>query len=405
MDTLDQIQTIDDYFAAFSSFHVRKASELLDPLHVPGRDPLPAFSELFRQPFEPQAHVISAAIKMLDETRRGMIVSECGTGKTLMGMLTIHKHAQQPVRKGGRKGNYRAIVLCPDHLISKWRDELEETIPGVKVTTFDAAGKGCKHLITDMSRLYQSVRGPKGRWRKPQGAEWYILGRDQAKLMPARSGLGNKRKGFGRRVIEAGSSRKFAVDLEDENGNKKRTIARRWVCPSCGKPIVDKNGAPINVPKSTKLLTCDGKFGREIPEPDRKECGLDRSQWRKELAQLPAGRVVEQKGKRWRICECKEPLWQFTAKPKRWPPAMFIAKKMPKAFDYLIVDELHEQKSDSSAQATACGKLISSTRYCLGMTGTLIGGYADHLFPLLFRMSADRLIEEGFEWAKATAFT
>ena len=84
---------------------------------------------------------------------------------------------------------------------------------------------------------------------------------------------------------------------------------------------------------------------------------------------------------------------------------MFIANKMPKAFTYLIIDELHEQKSDSSGQATACGKLISSTRYCLGMTGTLIGGYANHLFPLLFRMSGDRLREEGFEWAKDLAFT
>ena len=27
---------------------------------------------------------------------------------------------------------------------------------------------------------------------------------------------------------------------------------------------MDKNGAPINVPGSSKLLTCDGKFGREI---------------------------------------------------------------------------------------------------------------------------------------------
>ena len=313
-------------------FHVKKATELLQPLHVPGQDPLPDFSELFRQPFEPQAHVIAAAIKMLDETRRGMIVAECGTGKTLMGMLTIHQHAQRSVRKGGCNGNYRAIVLCPDHLIKKWRDELEETIPGVKVTMFDAAGKGCKHLITDMNRLYERVRGPKGRWRKPQGAEWYILGRDQAKFMPARSGLGNKRKGFGRRVIEAGSSRRFLVEVEDENGNKKRVVARRWVCPSCGKPIVDKNGAPINVPGSSKLMTCDGKFGREIPEPDRKECGLDRSQYRKQLAEIPAGRVIEQNGKRWRVCECKEPLWQFTAKPKRWPPAVFIAKKMPKAF-------------------------------------------------------------------------
>ena len=189
------------------------------------------------------------------------------------------------------------------------------------------------------------------------------------------------------------------------DGNKKRVVARKWVCPSCGKPVVDKNGAPINVPGSSKLMTCDGKFGREIAEPDRKECGLDRSQHRKQLAEIPAGRIIETHGKRWRVCACKEPLWQFTDKPKRWPPAVFIANKMPKAFTYLIIDELHEQKSDSSGQATACGKLISSTRYCLGMTGTLIGGYANHLFPLLFRMSGERLREEGFEWAKDLAFT
>ncbi len=85
--------------------------------------------------------------------------------------------------------------------------------------------------------------------------------------------------------------------------------------------------------------------------------------------------------------------------------AVFIANKMPKAFTYMIIDELHEQKSDSSGQATACGKLISPTRYCLGMTGTLIGGYPNHLFPLLFRTSGERIWEEGFEWAKDLAFT
>jgi hypothetical protein len=201
-----------------------------------------------------------------------------------------------------------------------------------------------------------------------------------------------------------GSSRRFLVELEDGEGNTRRAVARKWVCPSCGKPVVDKNGAPINVPGSSKLMTCDGKFAREIPEPDRTECGLDRSQHRKQLAEIPAGRVIESHGKRWRVCACKEPLWRFTDKPKRWPPAVFIANKMPKAFTYLIIDELHEQKSDSSGQATACGKLIS-TRYCLGMTGTLIGGYANHLFPLLFRMSGERLREEGFEWAKDLAFT
>ena len=439
MNDLAQIQTIDDYFREFSHFHVKKATELLQPLHVPGKDPLPDFLEANRQPFEGQAHVIAAAIKMLDETRRGMIVSEMGTGKTLMGMLTIHEHARRSVRQGGCNGNYRAIVLCPDHLIKKWRAELEETIPGVNVTIFDATGKGCKHLISDMTRLYDRMKGPSGRWKKPQGAEWYILGRDQAKFLPARSGLGSKRRGFGsvagrlggRRTVvkvgqdsdgtpitevtdepgqrgkplENGSSRRFLVEVTDDEGNTKRVVARKWVCPSCGKPVVDKNGAPINVPGSSKLMICDGKFGREIAEPDRKECGLDRSQHRKQLAEIPAGRIIETHGKRWRVCDCKEPLWQFTDKPKRWPPAVFIAKRMPKAFTYLIIDELHEQKSDSSGQATACGKLISATRFCMGMTGTLIGGYANHLFPLLFRMSGERLREEGFEWAKDLAFT
>jgi hypothetical protein len=78
---------------------------------------------------------------------------------------------------------------------------------------------------------------------------------------------------------------------------------------------------------------------------------------------------------------------------------------MPRAFTYLVIDELHEQKSEESAQANACGKLISATRFVLGLTGTLIGGYANHLFPLLMRMAAEPLREEGFEWAKDLAFT
>ena len=73
MNNLDQM-TIDDYFREYSHFHVKKATELLQPLHTPGQDPLPDFSDATRQPFEPQAHVIAAAVKMLDETRRGMIV-------------------------------------------------------------------------------------------------------------------------------------------------------------------------------------------------------------------------------------------------------------------------------------------------------------------------------------------
>jgi hypothetical protein len=111
-----------------------------------------------------------------------------------------------------------------------------------------------------------------------------ILGRDHAKFLPARGGLGNKRPGFssvagrlgGRRTVvkvgEAsdgtplievkhepgqrgkpmanGSSRQFLVEFDDGEGNTKRVVARKWVCPSCGKPVVGKNGSPaIDVAK------------------------------------------------------------------------------------------------------------------------------------------------------------
>ena len=150
--------------------------------------------------------------------------------------------------------------------------------------------------------------------------------------------------------------------------------------PRAAKPIVDKNGSPINLPKSARLMTCDGKFGRRDPEVDRKECGLDRSQRRRSWPRFPRAGSSSRRVSVGGSASAANACGSIPPNPRRWPPAVFIAKKLPGAFRYLIVDELHEHKSDSSGQATACGKLISSTRYCLGMTGTLIGGYADHLF-------------------------
>ena len=39
------------------------------------------------------------------------------------------------------------------------------------------------------------------------------------------------------------------------------------------------------------------------------------------------------------------------------------------------------------------------------LTGTIIGGYANHLFPLMIRLNPRTLRDEGFEWGKDLAFT
>ena len=48
-----------------------------------------------------------------------------------------------------------------------------------------------------------------------------------------------------------------------------------------------------------------------------------------------------------------------------------------------------------SAQSMAAGKLMAACRHTLALTGTLIGGYANHLYPLMVRMTPRSLREEG----------
>jgi hypothetical protein len=58
---------------------------------------------------------------------------------------------------------------------------------------------------------------------------------------------------------------------------------------------------------------------------------------------------------------CREPLWQLTGELRRYEPAKFIHKQMRRFFDYLIIDEAHEEKSaDSAAPALLVIQLFQS---------------------------------------------
>jgi hypothetical protein len=70
---------------------------------------------------------------------------------------------------------------------------------------------------------------------------------------------------------------------------------------------------------------------------------------------------------------------------------------MPGWFDYAICDEIH-QLAGYTAQGNALGTLASCSDRIVGLTGTLLGGYADDLFNTLFRLEAGRMKEHGYEW-------
>ena len=89
-------------------------------------------------------------------------------------------------------------------------------------------------------------------------------------------------------------------------------------------------------------------------------------------------------------------VWQADSKKiQRMAPVEYIGRYMRGWFDFAIADELHQLAGDT-AQGNGLGVLERAALKLIGLTGTLMGGYADDLFNIFYRMEADRIVREGF---------
>jgi hypothetical protein len=337
---LADVADLDAYMLRYGQLLGRQAERALEPLHVPGRD-RPDLPPLLRQPFPAQAHVIAAAARALRRQKALKFIGECGVGKTLCGMAAVHTHA------AGRP--YRALVFCPGTLCPKWRREIEETIPAASVRIIES----WKDLL-DLDRR-----------QKPTGAEWFVIARDRAKL---------------------GSC------WQSARMRRTRMNDGRLLCPGCGLPVIDREGGHLDPAKAErKRSRCE-----RVLRLDRVEKrAVDGEGGERKVVNQPI--YVPDKG-------CGEQLWQMNREIWRYAPARYIKRKLKGYFDYLVLDEQHQAKSDSSAQANAAGSLIAACRKVIGLTGTLAGGYAWHLKHILFRMAPRSLVEEGLAWEGEMAF-
>lgn len=67
----------------------------------------------------------------------------------------------------------------------------------------------------------------------------------------------------------------------------------------------------------------------------------------------------------------------------------------------MVVDEGHEYKNYGTAQGQAMGVLARCVKKIICLTGTLMGGYADDLFYLLWRLHPQAMMEDGFGYNKS----
>lgn len=109
-------------------------------------------------------------------------------------------------------------------------------------------------------------------------------------------------------------------------------------------------------------------------------------------------------------CECgsvlRQPSKHCSQKLRtREAVADFIFKKFTRGSYNVILDEIHEYKGGNTGQGNAMGRLVAHARKTIGLTGTLMNGYASSLFYLLYRMNPSLMKKRlGFEFDQVKEF-
>ena len=149
-----------EFIDNFKDAIARRVVESYPPLYRPSENggTLP---RLLRRPLGAQADAIRGAALSLRAHRGTTVVGEMGTGKTFIGAAAAYM-----------AGFERELIICPPHLVPKWKREVEMTVPGVRAAIVES--------ITDLERMRLSVGS---------GPLFAVMNREKAKLsyrwMPA----------------------------------------------------------------------------------------------------------------------------------------------------------------------------------------------------------------------------
>ena len=363
---MDDITDIATYLRAHAQELGDRILESYPPLHAIDGPPSPIISKLLRKPYPAQTLAIMGLVRRWQQARAGVVIAECGTGKTLISLAAVQTHAEERP--------YTALAMVPPQLVEKWCREAILTLPRVRVFIIDGlrtpTNSNSHHGVNDVKlrnkrivreglrtslselRLRKTSPSARKRWDSLcPSPTLFVVGRDRAKL-----GY------FWRHAFQVARCGRYQ-----------------------GSVVNPDSGAPVYL----------GTEGERLLAMDFKKVKLSEMLGQGEGTNH-ARRLLY------------SALWQADGKKiRRFAPVDFIGRYMDGFFDYAIADEVHELKGGDTVQGNALGTLASSARHIAVLTGTLLGGYADELFNILFRLEPSRMLEEGFEYGEAgvRAFT
>ena len=411
---LAEIRGLNDYLNSFGEILAEKIQTAFKPKFVPGEDEYDTFTnyvddfmynEANIELFEAQKSVIQAVVNDLKTNDATFMIAEMGSGKTTMGAAIPYVH------NANRSKGYNAAVVCPSHLTPVWKREVEERIPNAKA-----------YVVQDFKELISLE--PKLRNKNKIENSYIILSKERAKM------------GY--------DIRPAAIWSRSKN---------TFVCPECGQPLWTREfegsgrqrreiHVPFNQLSMTKQLASNTRCMNEVRKWNHKEQKFDvvpcnASLWgplnrddqdhkwfklgaegwvykehivplterlmaRESLSKKEAGLFAKLMEQYELIQVGEEPTSTYKG-AKKYPIAKYVRERMKDVFDYCLVDECHEAKG-LTEQGQAVADLISASKKSVLLTGTLLNGYADGLYYLLWRTVPKLMRKEGFKFSDEAEF-
>lgn len=390
-DLMEMTTGLDSYLNLYGDILAERIQESFVPKFDPDRDD---FSEAVNnyddacfhngvELYKGQKVALQACVNSLQESDAVFVIGEMGIGKTIIGSGITYSHFN-------KKAGLKAIVLCPSHLTSKWKREVESYVP-------NANGYIVKDF-SDLKKIENKIKYP-----TPSENVFVILSKETAKssyeLMPAVNWSISK---------------------------------NTFTCPCCGMPLkkrvkiprvgyemipFEKNDMMFKKAYNERCQECKTKLW----QPSNKNglgkwLKLGKEGWvmQKHLDDFYIPLEAKEKlttaesGLFDKLIFAKEsvelgnPARGLTA-PRKYSMAKYIKDNLK--FDYSLIDEIHEYKGGSSAQGNAMADIVRSSKKMIGLTGTLLNGYADGLFYILYRAFPRMMQKEGFEYCDEGEFT
>lgn len=318
----------------------------------------------------------------------------------MIGASSVFAHHAN-IRKG-----LNAIVMCPTHIVEKWKREIEENIPNSRA-----------YIIHNIKELLQI---------KPK--------------------LLNKYKTENIFVIVSKESAKFSYDIrpcaiwktykisKDCYTDKYQHINKgHFVCPECKQDLfkiekVDKDKVKKDLTELDFLSQytynkicphCGAKLWTVLNKnEDSNWIKVGKEGWMyKDHLEPIMDKLLEQEktNKKERnllleITKLIEDIGEYgeyknTYKGvRRYSVAKYIKDKLRNVFEYGLFDEVHALSSKDSIQGQAFHHMVLSCKKNLAMTGTLINGYADSIYYILYRMYPNLMRKKGFLYEDVNIF-